>query len=156
MIFSSIIVLFLFLPITLVLYDLVGKYFRNTLLLLASLVFYAWGEQSYVLVMLVSIGLNYVFGIFLNRVSELRLKKIVLVYGIIANLGMLFLFKYANFVIDNIKIFLTVVDVPAIDSPPAHLPIGISFLRFRHFLILLMCIKRRLLCNKMFCHLGCL
>ncbi|HID02889.1 MAG TPA: MBOAT family protein, partial [Desulfobacterales bacterium] len=54
-----------------------------------------------------------------------------LICGIIANLGMLFLFKYANFVIDNINIFLTVVDVPAIDSPPAHLPIGISFFTFQ-------------------------
>jgi len=131
MIFSSIVFIFLFLPVTLVLYYLAGKYFRNTLLLLASLGFYAWGEQFYVLVMLASIGLNYMFGIVLNRVNGQRLKKNVLICGIIANLGILFFFKYANFVIDNLNTFLAVVDIAVIDVPSTHLPIGISFFTFQ-------------------------
>ncbi len=131
MIFSSIVFIFLFLPVTLVLYYLAGKHFRNTLLLLASLGFYAWGEQFYVLVMLASIGLNYMFGIVLNRVNGLRVKKNILVGGIIANLGILFFFKYANFVLDNLNAFLAVVDVAPIDVPSTHLPIGISFFTFQ-------------------------
>ena len=131
MIFSSIVFIFLFLPVTLIFYYLVGKNFRNTLLLLASLGFYAWGEQFYVLVMLASIGLNYMFGIVLDRIEGLRFKKNVLVCGIIANLGILFFFKYANFVIDNINTFFALVDVTVIDVPSAHLPIGISFFTFQ-------------------------
>ncbi len=143
MVFSSIIFLFLFLPATLVLYYLVGKYFRNSLLLLASLLFYAWGEQFYVFVMLASIGLNYVFGLFLSRVTGVRLQKIVLVAGITANLGILFFFKYAHFVIENINTLMAVSGIGAISIPPAHLPIGISFFTFQALSYIIDVYKKR-------------
>ena len=131
MVFSSIIFLFLFLPATLVLYYFSGKLFRNSLLLLASLLFYAWGEQFYVLVMLASIGLNYVFGLLLNRECRPRLQKIILGLGIVANLGVLIFFKYANFVLENINSLLSLIEISAVEYPPTHLPIGISFFTFQ-------------------------
>jgi len=132
MVFSSIIFLFLFLPLTLALYYLAGSFFRNTILLLASLFFYAWGEQLYVLVMLASIGLNYVFGLLLNREEgEGGRQKKILCLGIAANLAILIFFKYANFVLDNINSVLTLGGFTAIANPPTHLPIGISFFTFQ-------------------------
>ncbi len=131
MIFSSITFLFLFLPLSIVLYYLFGKKFRNTMLLLASLFFYAWGEQFYVFVMLFSIGLNYVFGLLLNLNNGSQNQKIYLTLGIVANLGVLFFFKYAVFMIDNINTLLAIVDITAIQSSPTHLPIGISFFTFQ-------------------------
>jgi alginate O-acetyltransferase complex protein AlgI len=78
MVFSSVIFLFLFLPVTLCLYFVVGKRFRNLFLLMASLVFYAWGETFYVAVMLASIGANYLFGLALERVKGRSASKPIL------------------------------------------------------------------------------
>ncbi len=131
MVFSSIIFLFLFLPLTLILYYLVGKTFRNSFLLLASLFFYAWGEQFYVFVMLASIGMNYVFGMLLDPKAPPRKQKMVLMFGVLANLSLLIFFKYANFLLDNINPVLQAVSITPIDYPPTHLPIGISFFTFQ-------------------------
>lgn len=73
MVFSSLVFLFVFLPIVLVLYYLSGKKYRNYLLLLASLFFYAWGEPTYVVIMLVSIGANYLCGLLVDEKELIKL-----------------------------------------------------------------------------------
>lgn len=130
MVFSSLIFLFVFLPILLALYFTICKknmLAKNILLLLASLFFYAWGEPKFVLVMLVSIGVNYMFGIWIDRKIERGVSRIYLIANIIFNLGILFIFKYLNFALYNMgKIFGDMI--PQSDI---ILPIGISFFTFQ-------------------------
>lgn len=132
MLFSSTLFLFLFLPLTLIAYLLVGRRLRNLLLLLASLFFYLWGENIYVLVMLSSITLNYIFGLLIDR-SKKRGEsgKRAMVAGVVTNLGMLVFFKYTNFIVDNVNALLGSMSVSTIDIDPIHLPIGISFFTFQ-------------------------
>jgi len=127
MLFSSIIFLFYFLPIVMVLYYLTfwSRKLQNFLLLVASLVFYAWGEPVYVWLMIGSILFNYMMGFVISKKGS----KIYLVLTIVGNLGVLFIFKYLNFFVRNINSALDgryVFPVPSI-----VLPIGISFFTFQ-------------------------
>ena len=132
MLFSSTLFLFLFLPLTLVAYLVVGRRLRNVLLLLASLFFYLWGENIYVLVMLSSITMNYIFGLLIDRnIKRGDSGKLPMVLGVVANLGLLIFFKYTNFIVDNVNILLGTMGVAAINIEPIHLPIGISFFTFQ-------------------------
>ena len=124
MVFSSLVFLWLFLPIVLILYYISQDKYRNLLLLLASLFFYAWGEPVYILVMLVSILVNYVCGL---AIGETVKSKTALVIGVIINLGLLGVFKYSGFVIENINA-LTGWNLAI---KPLSLPIGISFYTFQ-------------------------
>ena len=101
MLFSSIPFLYYFLPITLILYYAVPKSVKNVVLLLASLVFYGWGEPSYVFIMIGSIIVGYVTGILLEKIQKTTLKKVVLIVSLVISLGLLAYFKYANFFIEN-------------------------------------------------------
>jgi len=131
MVFSSITFLFFFLPALLALYFCSGKY-RNSLLLLASLVFYAWGEGIYLLVMLVSIALNYTFGQLMYSKDQGKTpSRFILIVAICFNFLLLGFFKYANFITDNINAILAPLNMPSIDLNPVHLPIGISFFTFQ-------------------------
>ena len=107
MLFNSFEFIFLFLPITAVLYFLLMRYRSHEyglgLLVLASLFFYAWWNPVYVLLILFSIGMNYVFGSSLIPRSG-RNGKGLLVVGVSANLGLLAYFKYANFFVDNLNL----------------------------------------------------
>ena len=126
MLFSSTVFIFLFLPAVLIGYYLLlrGMKARNALLLAASLLFYAWGEPVYVLLMLLSIAVNYVFGRLLERRAH---SKALLAAAVIFNLGLLFYFKYLNFTVDNLNaLFGLHLSVPAL-----ALPIGISFFTFQ-------------------------
>lgn len=129
MLFSSLIFIFTFLPIVLILYFTLFRkniLARNILLLLASLFFYAWGEPGFVLIMLLSIVGNYLFGIIIAKKSNGGGSKCILILNIIFNLGILFIFKYLNFTLYNIaKIF---GDIPQTNI---ILPIGISFFTFQ-------------------------
>jgi len=128
MLFSSTTFLFLFLPIVLILYFVTPRIFKNTVLLAASLFFYAWGEPVFLVIMLVSILLNYVFALIidLNRDKKYIIKW-VLALTVIVNLLLLGIFKYANFIIENINsLFNISIDIPAIT-----LPLGISFFTFQ-------------------------
>jgi alginate O-acetyltransferase complex protein AlgI len=131
MVFSSVIFLFLFLPITLALYAVAGSKFRNALLLLASLLFYAWGEGVYTLIMLASIAVNYFVGIGIDHFRGRTSAKIFLVLGIVFNILLLSAFKYTNFIIANLNHILPAVDLSPIKVAPIHLPIGISFFTFQ-------------------------
>jgi len=128
MVFSSPIFLFLFLPITVLLILIADKKFSNLILLIASLFFYAWGEPGYIVVMLLSITINYVLGLCINSSEVPSTRKSFLVLAIACNLILLIAMKYANFLVDNIN---SLSDVLQINLKPVHLPIGISFFTFQ-------------------------
>ena len=145
MVFSSLIFLFFFLPITLVAYFSLRQELRNFFLLIVSLFFYAWGEVTFLPVMLASIFVNYFAGIFIeDRLGRLS-GKIVLILGIVADLGLLSYYKYANFLADNLRAFLAALLparwVPHWQLGAVHLPVGISFFTF-HAISYLMDIYR--------------
>lgn len=125
MVFSSITFLFYFLPITLALYYLLPKKCRNYVLLIASLIFYAFGEPTYIILMIFSIIFTYIYGILIDRYREKS--KIFLVLAICTSIGLLIYFKYTNFIIKNINLWLT----NKIDFIKVVLPIGISFYTFQ-------------------------
>lgn len=127
MLFSSIPFLYYFLPITLILYYVVPKSAKNLVLLLASLVFYGWGEPSYVLIMIGSIIVGYVSGILIEKFKKTSLKRGVLITSLVISLGLLAYFKYANFFIENFS-KATGISVPLLK---VTLPIGISFYTFQ-------------------------
>ena len=125
MVFSTIIFLCAFLPIVIIGYYLMPGRGKNLFLLFSSLFFYAWGEPVYVLVMLLSIFLNYCFGMGLAYGKKKR--KLWFFLAVMANLGILGVFKYAGFVLGNIgRLIPAALTVPAI-----ALPIGISFYTFQ-------------------------
>ena len=127
MVFSSLVFLFVFLPIVLVLYYLSGKKYRNYLLLLASLFFYAWGEPTYVVIMLISIGANYLCGLLVDEKRADKVRVTGVVISVIFNICMLGVFKYSGFFVKNINTaFNTSLPVPEI-----ALPLGISFFTFQ-------------------------
>ena len=128
MIFSSTLFIFFFLPLVLLSYFLVGRKFRNFLLLVASLAFYAWGEPVYVVIMLFSIVANYFFGLGIGRVQEKgRRGGWVLYCAVLANIGLLGFFKYA----DLLRPYLISVEWLTPVMQQSHLPLGISFFTFQ-------------------------
>ena len=105
MVFSSSIFLFIFLPITIIIYYLLRRYtLKNLWLLLVSLFFYSWGEPKYILLMLISIIVNYFLAKIIANSIDKSKKKMVVILSVIFNLALLFYFKYFNFFIDNINI----------------------------------------------------
>ncbi|HMP73730.1 MAG TPA: MBOAT family O-acyltransferase [Kiritimatiellia bacterium] len=131
MVFSSVTFLFGFLPLVLLAYGLMPKPGKNLLLLMASLLFYAWGELEYVAIMLVSILINYGAGIWIEMVEERRVRLFRLWVGLTGNLVLLMYFKYANFLADNADVVLAAAGMPTIRLGPVHLPLGISFFTFQ-------------------------
>jgi len=128
MVFSSIVFLCFFLPICFVGYYLVKPKYKNILLLVASLFFYAWGEPIYVLLMLASILLNYLLGLGMGKNSPEKKRKLLLVLGVVVNLGMLGVFKYANFFVTSVNAAMGMEVMKAVNI---ILPIGISFYTFQ-------------------------
>jgi len=128
MVFSSLLFLLLFLPLLLILY-FIGKNlkWRNAVLLLFSLVFYAWGEPKWILCMLGATVINYICALVLEKASSPIRRKVVLALGVIASLAALFYFKYASFFMD------TVAELFGVNwrLPDVQLPIGISFYTFQ-------------------------
>ncbi len=127
MVFSSAVFLFAFLPITLAGYYILPRRCRNVFLALASLFFYAWGEPKFVLIMLLSILMNYVFGLLVVRREEEAYRSKILALMVCANLSIFFVFKYLNFTIENLNLLFGGI------LPQTHirLPIGISFVTFQ-------------------------
>ena len=128
MLFSSIVFLFSFLPAVMILYYLLPVRFRNVILLLASLVFYAWGEPVYLFLMRLSILFNHFSGLDIARnLQDKRAAKRSLVFNLIINLAVLGFFKYEGFVLDTLNGILPV----HISYHALPLPIGISFYTFQ-------------------------
>ncbi len=130
MIFSSIFFIFVFLPVTLILYYLVPERFKNCILLLLSLVFYAWGEPVYVFLMMFSIVFNYFGGLQIDefrKQNEPSRQKISFIITIVVNIAVLGFFKYYGFLLENLNAVLP-FDIPYREL---SLPIGISFYTFQ-------------------------
>lgn len=130
MVFSSLLFLFRFLPAVLILYFIVPKRFRNLVLLLVSLIFYAWGEPKYVFLMLFSILITYLGGFMVDRFrssGDEKKAKISMIVTVALALSLLGFFKYADFVIETVnRIGHTDIDLLRLS-----LPIGISFYTFQ-------------------------
>ena len=126
MLFSSNLFLFLFLPLVILFYYLLHKRFRNTFLLAASLLFYAWGEPKFVLVMVGSILFNYAMAIPISRLSSGFLRKALLIVAVAGNLSILFVNKYLDFFIENVNRLGFHLPLQNI-----ALPLGISFFTFQ-------------------------
>ena len=126
--FTTIEFMFRFLPIFLIVYYVVPTRYKNLILLIGSFVFYAWGQHFYLLLLMLSIVVNYTFG---RLIGERRAqKKPLLVLGLIYNFGLLVFFKYTNFFIENINALLTAthIQIPTIS---VVMPLGISFYTFQ-------------------------
>jgi len=131
MVFSSLIFVFIFLPVVLVGNVLLPKNWQNIFLLVASLFFYAWGETVYVGIMLFSICLNYGFGRWVSAASKSGKGGWVLAGAIAADLALLGYFKYASFLFALLTHAFPVLGLSSVQLKPIHLPIGISFFTFQ-------------------------
>ena len=127
MVFSSLTFLFLFLPAVLLVYFLVPKHVKNAVLFCFSLLFYAWGEPVYIGLMLFSTVLDYCCGRAVEAYRGTRKAKIALGVSIAVNLGLLCLFKYADFLLTTVNALFG-CRIPLLNLP---LPIGISFYTFQ-------------------------
>lgn len=127
LVFSSSVFLLMFLPIVFIGNLLIKKQYSNYFLLLASLIFYAWGEPYLVLLMIVSVTLNWGIGIALGK-TEGSIRKLFLIIGIICDLGILGYYKYAGFFAKTINSLIGEDFVPVLEIA---LPIGISFFTFQ-------------------------
>lgn len=127
MVFSSLFFLYLFLPLSLIAYYVAKPRYRNAVLIVCSLVFYAWGEPIFIWLLLMSTLLNYLFGRLISADPESRTAKVSLVLSLVFHLGMLILFKYTGFFIENLNNWFSL----SIPVPNFPLPIGISFYTFR-------------------------
>lgn len=132
MLFSSLVFLFLFLPLVLVGYYLLPRRARNGFLLVANFVFYGFGEPAFVLLMLFSILFNYAGGLCIARIPMNRGKKAVLIGTLGGNLLLLGIFKYAGFLTDTLRLLPPLQGLPFLSKPLSiPLPIGISFYTFQ-------------------------
>ena len=127
MLFSSMTFVFMFLPIVCSVYLLARKDLQNYILLIASILFYAWGEPRYLAIMFLTILVNYVGANYISRSKNQKHRKLLLMATIIVDLSFLFYFKYFNFVMDNINAVFN-MDIKFID---VVMPIGISFYTFQ-------------------------
>lgn len=128
MVFSSILFIFRFLPITMLVYFFTPQKFRNFILLIFSLVFYCWGEPRYFIIMIASICIDYFMSKGIERYNKnKKIKVLCLIISIVFNLGILFFFKYFNFFIENINSIFNL----SINYLEITLPLGISFYTFQ-------------------------
>lgn len=128
MIFSSLLFLFWFMPVFFVVYYITPKRFRNIVLFLGSILFYSWGEPTYLILLFLSIFVNYAAGLGMAHAKDSAfLRKVYLFAAILFDFGMLFFFKYINFFIENIN-QLTGSHITAVN---VTLPLGISFYTFQ-------------------------
>ena len=130
MVFSSLIFLFAYLPLTLLIYYAVPRRWRNLALFAVSLFFYGWGEPVYLFLMVVSITTAYLFGFLIEkyRVSNPRRAKAAMIWSLAINLSFLLFFKYYHFFAANLSL-LPFVELPVLKN--LELPIGISFYTFQ-------------------------
>lgn len=127
MVFSSLVFLFVFLPGIIFLYYIAKDNYKNYLILAASLFFYAWGEPIYIVIMLISIVVNFIFGTKVCKDNDKNNRNIWLFMSIMFNISMLGIFKYTGFFIENInRVFKN-----NITNPGIALPLGISFFTFQ-------------------------
>ncbi|MBQ8411408.1 MAG: MBOAT family protein [Ruminiclostridium sp.] len=147
MVFSSVVFIFLFFVLSMILYYAVPFKLKNFIILISGLVFYAWGEPKYVVVMLISTLIDYLAGLVIHRYNDnIVIKRIALITSLVMNLSLLGVFKYSDFIFGSINdIFGLSLENPFLDitnnvsafvfgaKPESYLPlpIGISFFTFQ-------------------------
>ena len=145
MVFSSLFFLYLFLPVCLIIYYLIGSRIRsatelqtasvwghatkaqNLILIASSFFFYGWGEPIWVMLLVISSFVGWLVGLWVERSKTLTGKKLALFFAILSNLSLLAIFKYSDFIVENINYAF----VTGLDNPGFALPIGISFYTFQ-------------------------
>ncbi len=136
MVFADELFIFLFLPACLLLYFAMPKLqWKNNVLILFSLIFYAWGEQLYILLLIASSLFNYGAGRLLDKHKETDKGKGYLALSLVVNLGILAVFKYSGFIAENLNL-IPFINLPI---PKMHMPIGISFFTFQNISYTLDC-----------------
>ncbi len=155
MVFSSTIFLFLFLPILLVVYYnpiIKNKSFKNVVLLFGSIFFYAWGEPVFVFLILISVFVNWLSGLLIYRTLHTVWSKIWLIVNLCWNIGLLFVFKYLQFIAENLGLLL--YDDSAHFGIEIALPIGISFFTFQIMSYTIDVYRKRVPVQKNILYLG--
>ena len=153
MVFSSITFIFIFLPVVLALFYLVPKKYKNLTLLFSSLFFYAWGGVSYTAILIISIFLNYFIGRGVASKNKHH-SKVFLAIGILVNLLLLVVFKYADFFVENLNYLFLNFNIPTVKQPHILLPIGISFFTFQALSYLIDIYRKEATVQKKFVDLG--
>ncbi len=129
MVFSSILFLFIYLPVVLLIYFMTPLKFRNLMLLIANLIFYGWGEPVYILIMVLSTLVDYTHGMLVDRYRENdKLAKRFVISSVVFNVAILGFFKYYDFFVRNLALLIPHFPLTPLGLP---LPIGISFYTFQ-------------------------
>jgi alginate O-acetyltransferase complex protein AlgI len=143
-----------FLPIITAVYFFVRRKLRNTVLLLGSLIFYAWGEPIYVFLMIFSVVINYVLALVMDKCiikeSKQIISKLVLAIAVAINIFLLGFFKYVGFLVENINLIFST----NIQNPELALPIGISFFTFQILSYVIDVYRRKVPVQRNIIHLG--
>lgn len=153
MVFSSFSFLFLFFPAVVLGYFIAPKQLKNTFLLIASITFYAWGEPTFVFIMLTSIVINYISGILIDFFKQRGSihARTSLIIGVTLNILLLGYFKYAVFLSESLLDFLTLMGIsPLFTAPKIILPIGISFFTFQGISYIIDVYQNKVLAQKNF------
>lgn len=130
MVFSSIVFLLYFLPIFLIVYFLIDKKYKNGVILLGSIFFYAWGAPRFIFVILFTTFLDFHLVTWMDKTTHETKRKLMLLLSVSINLGLLFYFKYSNFFIENVNAAISLFGDKQIHWTKLILPIGISFYTF--------------------------
>ncbi len=147
MVFSSVVFLYIFLPIMLLIYFVVPKKLKNAVMILASLIFFAWGEIRYIFIMLLLAVMDFWCGKNIDKFyDDKKKKRVYLLIDVCVNLLILFFFKYADFIITNIN-NLTHLNIPLLNIP---LPIGVSFNTFQSLSYIIDVYRGNVKCEKSF------
>lgn len=131
MVFSSPLFVFAFLPLVLLVYQIVIPRLKNAVLMVFSLLFYAWGEGEMLVILILSIIVNYFTAIYITKSNKKFIKRLVLTVGVIVNVGMLLYYKYANFFVHNYNLTAEEFGLIKINLEKVLLPLGISFFTFQ-------------------------
>lgn len=134
MVFSSIVFLFFFLPIFLLVYYLLPNKFKNLFIVVGGYFFYSWGAPRFAFLLLLMISIDYFLSLVIakkNAAGHRKQSRYLLIFSVLANIGLLVYFKYSNFFVDQIDLFLNILSIPPLPWKKVILPIGISFTVFQ-------------------------
>ncbi len=149
MVFSSLTFIYIFLPVVFLFYFISPKRVKNYILLLSGLLFFAWGEPVYVLLMVFSASVDYTAGLLIDRYDDRpKLRTLFLVGALVINLGILAVFKYASFFVINVNGLFGI----NLNDPSLPLPIGISFYTFQSLSYTIDMYMRKIKVQKNYCN----
>ena len=128
MVFSSLVFMFAYLPLTLLIYYIVPRKGRNIFLFFINLLFYGWGEPKLIVLMLINIAVNYIGGYLVDKFKDdTKKRKLVLILTCVIDIGTLAVFKYTGMIVETVNM-LPFLNLP---TPQISLPIGISFYTYQ-------------------------